>query len=239
MTFDGPAGAGSTPPGRGAEPADDAPALPAPCLMLVTDRHATQGRSLDSVVAAALNGGVNAVQLREKDLSARELWALAIRLRELTEGRAVFLVNDRLDVALATGADGVHLAGHSLPPAGARAALGPGRLVGCSVHNAAEAEAAAQGGADYLVVGTLYPSRSHPGYEGAGPELVEQLRAVVDVPLLGIGGIIARNAREVLAAGARGVAVITAILAAPDPAVAAAKLRDAMRTVEPLRWIGR
>jgi thiamine-phosphate pyrophosphorylase len=212
----------------------DRPWLPAPCLMLVTDRHATQGRPLDAVVAGALDGGVNAVQLREKDLSARELWALAIRLRELTEGRALFLINDRLDVALAAGADGVHLAGHSLPPAAARAALGPERLIGCSVHDAAEAQAAAQGGADYLVVGTLYPSRSHPGVAGAGPALVEELRGLVEMPLVGIGGIIARNAREVLVAGARGVAVITAILAAPDPAVAAAKLRDALRTVEPL-----
>jgi thiamine-phosphate pyrophosphorylase len=233
VTFDGPARA------RGAEPAEDAPTLPAPCLMLVTDRHAAQGRPLETVVGAALDGGVNAVQLREKDLSARDLWALAVRLRELTEGRAVFVVNDRLDVALAAEADGVHLAGHSLPPAAARAVLGPGRLIGCSVHDAAEAEAAAQGSADYLVVGTLYDSPSHPGRAGAGPELVEQLRRQVEVPLIGIGGIIARNAREVLAAGARGVAVITAILAAPDPALAAAKLRDAMRTVEPLRRVGR
>jgi thiamine-phosphate pyrophosphorylase len=206
-----------------------------PCLALVTDRQAAQGRRLETVVAAALDGGVNLVQLREKDLSARELWGLAIRLRELTEGRALLLVNDRLDVALAAGADGVHLAGHSLPPAAARAALGPGRLVGCSVHDTAEAEEAARGGADFLFVGTLYPSRSHPGRAGGGPRLVEELREAVDLPLVGIGGITARTAREVLMAGARGVAVISAIMAAPDPAAAAARLRDALRTVEPLR----
>ena len=211
------------------------PELPVPCLMLVTDRHQAQGRGLETVVAAALDGGVNIVQLREKDLSARELWALASRVRELTEGRALFLVNDRLDVALAVGADGVHLAGHSLPPDATRAAGHPNLLVGCSVHDSPEAEAAARGGADYLLVGTLYPSRSHPGHEGTGPALVEQLRGVVDVPLVGIGGITARTAREVLIAGARGVAVISAIMAAPDPAGAAAKLRDALRTVEPLR----
>jgi thiamine-phosphate diphosphorylase len=211
------------------------PELPVPCLALVTDRHATQGRPLDTVVAAALDGGVNLVQLREKDLSARELWALAIRLRELTEGRALLLVNDRLDVALAAGADGVQLAGHSLPPAAARAALGPQRLIGCSVHDATEAEAAARGGADFLLVGTLYPSRSHPGQAGAGPALIEEVRGAVDLPLVGIGGISALTARGVLMAGARGVAVISAIMAAPDPAAAAAKLRDALRTVEPLR----
>jgi thiamine-phosphate pyrophosphorylase len=221
-------------PRRAADVVSLRPELPIPCLALVTDRHATQGRPLDAVVAAALDGGVNLVQLREKDLSARELWALAIRLRELAEGRALFLVNDRLDVALAAGADGVHLAGHSLPPAAARAALGAEALVGCSVHDAAEAEAAARGGADYLLVGTLYPSRSHPGQAAAGPRLVEELRETVDLPLVGIGGITARTAREVLMAGARGVAVISAIMAAPDPAAAAARLRDALRTVEPL-----
>jgi len=210
------------------------PELPVPCLALVTDRHQTGGRPLEAVVAAALDGGVNLVQLREKDLSARELYALARRLRELTAGRALFLVNDRLDVALAVEADGVHLAGHSLPPAAARAVAGPTRLIGCSVHDRAEAEAAAQGGADYLLVGTLYPSRSKPGRAAAGPALVAELCAAVAVPLLGIGGITAHNAREVLAAGARGVAVISAIMAAADPAAAAAQLREALRTVEPL-----
>ena len=211
------------------------PELPVPCLALVTNRQAAQGRPLDAVVAAALDGGVNLVQLREKDLSARELWTLAVHLRELTEGRALFLVNDRLDVALACGADGVHLAGHSLPPAAARAALGPERLLGCSVHNGAEAEEAARGGVDFLFVGTLYPSRSHPGLAPAGPRLIEEIRDVVDLPLVGIGGITSRTARDVLMAGARGVAVISAIMAAPDPAAAAARLRDALRTVEPLR----
>ena len=114
-------------------------------------------------------------------------------------------------------------------------ALGPRALIGCSVHDRAEAEAAGRDGADYLVVGTLYPSRSHPGRAGAGPGLVGELRAHVDAPLVGIGGITARNAREVLYAGARGVAVISAIMAAPDPAAAAARVRDALRTVEPRR----
>ncbi len=208
--------------------------LPVPCLMLVTDRHQAQGRSLEAVVAAALDGGVNVVQLREKDLPARELWALAARLRDVTAGRALLLINDRADVAVAVEADGVHLAGHSLPPAQARAVVGHARVVGCSVHDLAEAEAAAQGGADYLLVGTLYPSRSKPGREAAGPALLEALRERVDLPLVGIGGIIPRNAREVLYAGARGVAVISAIMAAPDPAAAAARLRQALRTVEPL-----
>jgi len=208
--------------------------LPAPALMLVTDRHQTRGRPLETVVAAALDGGVNLVQLREKDLPARELYGLARRLRDLTAGRALLLVNDRLDVALAVEADGAHLAGHSLPPVAARAVLGPHRLLGASVHSRAEAEAAACGGVDYLLVGTLYPSRSHPEVAPAGLGLVQELCRAVDVPLLGIGGITPRNAREVLAAGARGVAVITTITLAPDPAAAAARLRLALRTVEPL-----
>jgi thiamine-phosphate pyrophosphorylase len=203
--------------------------------MLVTDRHQAQGRPLEAVVAAALDGGVNVVQLREKDLTARELWALAVRLRDVTAGRALLVINDRLDVAVAVEADGVHLGGHSLPASEARTVVGHGRLVGCSVHDRAEAEAAARGGADYLLVGTLYPSRSKPGRVAAGPALLEELREHVDLPLVGIGGIIPRNAREVLSAGGRGVAVISAIMAAPDPAAAAARLRQALRTVEPLR----
>jgi thiamine-phosphate pyrophosphorylase len=207
--------------------------LPSPCLMLVTDRQQVGARPLPEVVAAAVDGGVNVVQLREKDLPARELWALAVRVRDVTAGRALLLINDRLDVAMAVGADGVHLAGHSLPPAAARCALGPQGLIGCSVHDVGEAESAERDGADFLLVGTLYPSRSHPGREGAGPGLVTELRAHVDAPLVGIGGITARNAREVLYAGARGVAIISAIVAAPDPAAAAARVRDALRTVEP------
>jgi thiamine-phosphate pyrophosphorylase len=210
------------------------PPLPAPALMLVTDRHQTRGRPLEAVVAAALDGGVNLVQVREKDLAARELYPLARRLRDLTAGRALLLINDRLDVALAVEADGAHLAGHSLPPEAARRVLGPERLLGVSVHSRAEAEAAAAAGADYLLVGTLYPSRSHPEIQAAGPGLVQELCQAVDVPLIGIGGIVPRNAREVLAAGARGVAVITAITLAPDPTTAAARLRMALRTVEPL-----
>jgi thiamine-phosphate pyrophosphorylase len=201
---------------------------------LVTDRHQARKRPLEWVVAAALDGGVNLVQLREKDLSARELWPLAARLRELTEGRALFVVNDRLDVALAVGADGVHLAGHSLPPGAARTVGGAARLIGASVHDLGEAERASQGGADYLLVGTLYPTGSKPGHPGAGPELLQEIREAVDVPLLGIGGITARTARDVLAAGARGVAVVSAIMGADDPAAAAAEIRQALRTVEPL-----
>jgi thiamine-phosphate pyrophosphorylase len=208
--------------------------LPIPCLALVTDRHLAPRRPLEVVVAAALDGGVNLVQLREKDLSARELWGLATRLRELTEGRALFVVNDRLDVALAVGADGVHLAGHSLPASAARSAAGPARLIGVSVHDRGEAELAALGGADYLLVGTLYPTGSKPGHPGAGPEMLRVIREAVDAPLLGIGGITAGTARDVLAAGARGVAVVSAIMTAEDPAAAAAELRQALRTVEPL-----
>jgi len=214
---------------------DARPELPSPCLMLVTDRRQAGPRPLLEVVAAAVDGGVNVVQLREKDLPARELWALAVRLRDVTAGRALLLINDRVDVAIAVDADGVHLAGHSLPPAAARAALGPGGLIGCSVHDRAEAEVAGRDGADYLLVGTLYPSRSHPGRAGAGPQLITELRAHAEAPLVGIGGITARNAREVLYAGARGVAIISAIVAAPDPAAAAARVRDALRTVEPRR----
>src|SRR5215211_2602487 len=116
------------------------PELPAPALMLVTDSEQVGERTRE-IVAAALDGGVNMVQLRAKTHTARELYALALRLRDLTAGRALLLINDRLDVARAVQADGAHLAGHSLPPVAARAALGEAMLLGVSVHSVAEAEA--------------------------------------------------------------------------------------------------
>src|SRR5262249_49991061 len=125
----------------GVEPA--AAALPIPCLMLVTDRRLARGGDLVGVVDAAVDGGVNAVQLREKDLSAMELWRLAVRLRDAIGDRALFLVNDRLDVAMAVAADGVHLPGDGLPARAVRAVAGAGRLVGCSVHDVAQARACA------------------------------------------------------------------------------------------------
>jgi len=186
-----------------------------PRLVLVTDRRATQGRDLAAVVAAALDAGLPAVQLREKDLPGRALLALAERLRALTAARgALLLVNDRVDVAVAAGADGVHLGGGSMPVADARRLLPAGALVGVSAHDPAELSQCA---GDFAVFGPVFDTPSKRAF--GPPQGLERLRAAVaasPVPVLAIGGVSAATARAVREAGAHGVAVIRAILEAED-----------------------
>ncbi len=191
-------------------------------LYVITDRHQTGGRPLRTVVEAALCGGARAFQLREKDLPARELYALAQDIRQLTQPYgARLLINDRLDVALAVNADGVHLTTTSLPTRVARQLLGPGRLIGVSTHNVAEAQAAAAEGADFLVFGPVFftPSKAPYG-QPVGLEALRAARATVELPMLAIGGIKKANLDQVMAAGADGIAVISAIIAAADPIAA-------------------
>lgn len=199
-------------------------------LYLVTDRLGTRGRPLLEVLEACLAAGVRAVQLREKDLPARDLYHLALELRGLTRRHgARLLINDRLDVALAVEADGVHLPGHGLPVAEARRLLGPDRLLGVSTHAPAEAAKAAAEGADFVVLGPIFHTPSkRPFDRPLGPEALRAARAQLSIPLLAIGGITAANAAEVLAAGADGVAVISALLAAEDPGAAARALLAAV-----------
>lgn len=196
-------------------------------LHLITDRGTAP--DLERAVAAALAGGVDWVQLRDKSAAARELFALARRLQpRCRERNAGLLVNDRVDVALAAGCDGVHLAKKSLPVREARRLVPPGRLVGASVHSVEEAVAAAGEGADYVTFGSVFPTRSHPGHPAAGIETLARVVRAVEIPVLAIGGITAENVPAVLATGVAGVAVISSILAEADPARAAARLREAM-----------
>ena len=197
--------------------------LPRPCLMLVTDRRRclVAGRSLEEQVERAIAGGVNAVQLREKDLPGGELLRLALRLRQATRGKALLLVNDRLDVALAAGADGGHLGEQALPVAVAKGLVPQGFLVGRSVHSVEAGRQAEADGADYLVAGAIFPSVSHPGGPVAGLDLIRRLRQAVRIQVIGIGGITPDRALAVMRAGGDGVAVISALLDADDPAAEA------------------
>jgi thiamine-phosphate pyrophosphorylase len=191
-------------------------------LYVITDRQQSGGRPLLTVVEAALRGGARAFQLREKDLPPRELYPLAREMRQLTQlYGARLLINDRIDVALAVNADGVHLTTASLPASVARQLLGPDRLIGVSTHNAAEAQAAAEGGADFLVFGPVFftPSKAPYG-EPVGLDALRAVRAAVELPILAIGGIKKANLDQVLAAGADGIAVISAVVAADDPTAA-------------------
>jgi thiamine-phosphate pyrophosphorylase len=201
-------------------------------LYVVTDRQLTGGRSLCLVVQAALRGGARAFQLREKDLTPREIYPLALEIRQLTQAYgARLLINDRVDVALAVDADGVHLTTTSLSASIARRLLGPDRLIGVSTHSLAEAQAAAEEGADFLLFGPVFftPSKAPYG-EPVGLDALRAVRAGVTLPILAIGGIKRAHIDQVLAAGADGIAVISAIISADDPTAATQELVATLRS---------
>lgn len=185
-----------------------------PRLLLVTDRHRAAPRDIVEVVTAAIKGGIQFIQLREKDLPADELLALAQRLREVTRGRALLVVNDRADVALACDADGVHVGEASLPVAAARKIIGREKLLGRSVHTVSAAIEAERDGADYLIAGTIFASASHPNVAPQGLDFLRTVCAAVTIPVFAIGGITRANAHSCFAAGAHGVAVIREIIEA-------------------------
>ena len=201
---------------------------PRRCLILITDTARLRGRRLGDVVSFAVEGGVDAVQLREKELSGGDLHQLASSLRNVLAGRALLLVNDRADVALAAGADGVHLPEHSVPIEAVRELVGEATLVGRSVHSVEAALRAEEEGVDYVQVGPVYETTSKPGATPAGLGLVREVVEAVRVPVVAVGGITAERAGDVLAAGATGVAVIGAIMDADDPKRAASRLRCAL-----------
>jgi len=199
-------------------------------VYLVTDRHQTGSRDLLAVVGEALQAGVRAVQLREKDLATRDLYDLAGKLLAMTrEAGAALLINDRVDVAMALAADGVHLTRRSLPPGEARRLLGPEKLVGISCHSLAEVREAEDGGVDFVVLGPIFETPSKARF---GPPLttaiLRQARATTSLPILAIGGINSMRIPEVMAAGADGVSAISAVMAAADPTTATQELLSAV-----------
>ena len=195
-------------------------------LYLITDRCQAKGADLLQAVERALAAGVKALQLREKDLPSRELFDLAKELRVLTRRyQARLIINDRTDIALAVEADGVHLGENSMPTGQVRALLGRSRLIGVSCHDRAGAIAAQEHGADFITFGPTFftPSKATYG-PPVGLEALEQVTALLHIPVFGLGGINRRNAGQVLAAGAHGIALISAILAADDPRRAASEM---------------
>ena len=181
-------------------------------------------------MSAALRAGVRAVQLREKDLPTRPLLALAREMTDLARSYgARMLVNDRADVCLAAGSDGTHLPAAGLRPAAARRLLGPDRLIGASAHSADEAARAETDGADFIVLGPIFTT---PSKRAFGPPIglgeLERARMRCQVPLFGIGGVTASRVREVVKAGAHGVAVVGSVMAADDIERAARELLTAL-----------
>ena len=199
-------------------------------LHVLTDREWSRGRDLLSVAAAALDGGVTVIQLRDKMASTRVLIEEGLALRALTRERgALLIVNDRVDVALAVEADGAHVGQDDMPAHLARQMLGPKRILGVSAVNIEEADAAVADGADYLGIGPIFPSlgKADAGTP-TGVHLLSELAGRYATPLVAIGGITAENATEVVRAGACGVAVITAVVNAEDITAAARQLRMAI-----------
>lgn len=199
-------------------------------LYLVTDRHQTRGRPLTEMVEACLKSGVRGVQLREKDLLIKELFAMGLELRGLTHQHgAKLLINDRVDVALGVRADGVHLPQEGIPPSAVRKLVGPDLLIGASTHSLAEARDAETEGADFVVLGPVFETPSKLRYgPPVGIEALRQVARELSIPVFAIGGIDAGRVPEVLGAGAHGVAVISALLAADDPGTAARALLAAL-----------
>lgn len=200
------------------------PTLPTPTLMLVTDRKvAGSDDALVAKVRAAVAGGVNVVQVRAKELSPPEHVALARRIREAIDGRALLIVNAGAEVAEAVSADGIHF-----PEDDAATEAPAGLLIGRSVHSVDAARHAEEQGADYIIAGPIFSTPTHPDAPGATERLIAEIALAVSIPIIAIGGIDASRVPAVIAAGASGVAVVSAILSAEDAESAARVLRDAL-----------
>lgn len=184
-------------------------------LYLITDRKQIPAGKIEDAVEEALKGGVSAVQLREKDLSIRELLNLAYRMRDLTlKHDAQLFINDRIDIAIAVGADGVHLGGTSMPAYAARKAGGSKLLIGVSTHSMKEAESAEQDGADFITLGPVFETHSKMQYGSPiGTELLQTVSKTAKIPVYALGGITLSRVSEVIQSGAHGIALISAILA--------------------------
>lgn len=201
-------------------------------LYVITGDKFSRGRPVTQVVRGAIKGGATVIQLREKEFTARRLVEVGREIRKITlEHNVTFIVNDRVDVAAAVDADGVHLGQDDLPVNAARKILGPGKLVGISTHSVEQALRAEKDGADYIGVGPVFETNTKEDVcAPVGLELVRKVSRLVRIPKVAIGGIKAHNAADAMAAGADGIAVITAVVAAPDVEKAARELREIIQS---------
>jgi thiamine-phosphate pyrophosphorylase len=203
-------------------------------LYIITGSYPELGRSHLDIARAALEGGADAIQLRAKDLGGRDMLELSLRIREMVDksGRdCLFMVNDRVDVALAAGADGVHLGQDDLPAVEARTLIGEDIILGISAMTPEMAEKAQAEGADYLGVGPAFPTPTKPDAGIViGVEGIQNTKQAVDVPVVAIGGINQDNAGQVLEAGVDGIAVISAVATAEDMLDAVLRLRRCVDT---------
>jgi thiamine-phosphate pyrophosphorylase len=199
--------------------------LSLPPLYAILDPEQTKGRSPESVLRELLEGSVTILQLRVKTIAPREFFELAQRVRSETRAHGCrLIVNDRVDIALACDADGVHLGQEDLPLASGRKLMGS-KIVGISTHDLQQAQEAERNGADYIGFGPMFSTTTKAtGYGARGVEMLRQIRAAVKLPIVAIGGINEQNVREVWQAGADSVAIISDILAADDVAAKVSRI---------------
>jgi thiamine-phosphate pyrophosphorylase len=194
---------------------------------VILDPSASRGRPLPALLEAVLAAGCRLVQLRDKETPPARLYPTAQALaRRCREAGGLLIVNDRADLALAVEAAGLHVGQDDLPADAARRVLKPGMILGVSTHDAVQARRALRDGADYIAVGSMFPTGTKAGFQLVGPGLLTRLRPEIPVPLVAIGGITEDNVAEVVEAGADAVAVISAVCAAPDPGAAVQRLLE-------------
>lgn len=200
-------------------------------LYLVTDSAMLHGRSLENVVSEAVRGGVTMVQLREKDISTKQFLELALRLKKCLEPYNVpLIINDRLDIALVADADGLHIGQNDIPYESARKWMGKDKIIGLSVENMDDALRANATDVDYIGISPVFgtPTKTDTA-QPLGLDGVEAITKISKHPTVGIGGMNIDTAKQVIAAGADGIAVVSAIIAMPDPYEAAAKLNEIVK----------
>ncbi len=202
---------------------------------MIVDAHAAAGRNLEHITAAAIRGGADVIQLRHKGASSSILLEQVKRLLAVTRPAGIpFIINDAVDVAAASGADGAHVGQDDVSIAEARKRLPPGALVGQSTHSLEQALASEAAGADYIGVGPIFTTPTKPDYGSVGLELIRQARKRVSIPFVCIGGIELSNIDEVASAGAGAVAVVRAVCASADPESAARLLKERLGKFHPI-----
>ena len=204
-------------------------------LYVVTDSDLSHGRSDFEVARLAYEGGADVVQLRMKHADGAEMLEQAVRIREVADEMCrFFIVNDRVDIAMASGADGVHLGQSDIPADVARRLMGDDAIIGVSVNTPEEAKRAEEMGADYLGVGAIFQTSTKPDAEqGIGLDAIYRIKQVTDLPVVAIGGINRGNIQHVISAGADAAAVVSAVVAQDDVRAAAHELRDLILKVRP------
>lgn len=201
-------------------------------LYVIIDRKTCGERDIVYVAKEAVAGGADAIQLRDKETSARELIKCGLAIRKLTrKARVLFVINDRPDIARAVDADGVHLGQDDLPIEVARSILGRNKIIGLSTHSLMQAKEAQKNGADYIGVGPIYATPTKPEYNAVGTDLIKKVKDAIKIPFVAIGGIDSSNIDEVLAAGATRIAVVRAVCGAENIRSAARYLKERLKNL--------